>query len=95
MSAQMNARIAEVTDRIVARSAASRAAYLARMDAGRRSAGRIAPISAAPTSRMAMPPAIRPTRPSSRTGQKPNIAIVSAYNDMLSGASAAGALPPV
>jgi phosphogluconate dehydratase len=80
----LNPVLARVTDRIRARSAASRGAYLARMDAAARAAGTArAHVSCAnqahayaafePNEKLAL-----------RQARLPNLAIVSAYNDMLS-----------
>jgi len=75
--------VAEVTDRIARRSAATRAAYLARTDAaidrgparGKLACANLAHGFAA---------ADEPVTSGLKSGRKPNVAIVSAYNDMLS-----------
>ncbi len=79
----MHSRIVEVTDRIRARSAATRAAYLARMAAAREegprrtalSCGNLAHVAAAcgPADKAAL-----------AEGHAGNLGIVTAYNDMLS-----------
>lgn len=75
--------VAEVTDRIVRRSAGTRTAYLARVDAaigtgparGKLACANLAHGFAA---------AEEPVKSGLRSGRKPNVAIVSSYNDMLS-----------
>ena len=75
--------VAEVTDRIARRSAATRAAYLARTDTaivtgparGKLACANLAHGFAA---------ADEPVKSGLRSGRKPNVAIVSSYNDMLS-----------
>lgn len=78
----LNHRLTEITDRIVARSAQTRAAYLARMEAARRQgpsrghlscSGQAHAFAAAGTDQDAL-----------ATGQSGNLGIVTAYNDMLS-----------
>jgi len=80
----LNPTLARVTDRIRARSAASRAAYLGRVEAAARAAGTArahvscanqahAYAAFAPNDKLVL-----------RQARLPNLAIVSAYNDMLS-----------
>ncbi len=86
--------VAAVTERLVARSAQTRAAYLARIDAatdrgparGKLGCANLAHGFAAsePTEKSAL-----------RSGGKPNLAIVTSYNDMLSAHQPYGAYPPV
>lgn len=75
--------VAEVTDRIARRSAATRAAYLARTDAAIQTGparGRLACANLA----HGFAAADEPVKSGLRSGRKPNVAIVSSYNDMLS-----------
>ncbi|MEA2756675.1 MAG: phosphogluconate dehydratase [Aliidongia sp.] len=83
MTAPLNARMAEVTARIVARSEASRAAYLARMAAASAPRPYRTDLGCA---NLAHGTAACGTEDKAdlKTSPKPNIAIVSAYNDMLS-----------
>ena len=82
MAQPLHARVGEVTARIVERSRDSRARYLDRIEAAA-APGRRARSSAAPISPMALPPAGR-DKDALRDGDAPNLAIVTAYNDMLS-----------
>jgi dihydroxyacid dehydratase/phosphogluconate dehydratase len=78
----MHPTLARVTDRIVRRSAGLRGAYLARIDAAR--------LDAPARSRLGCGnlahgfAAAGADKPMLRGGRGPNLAIVSAYNDMLS-----------
>jgi phosphogluconate dehydratase len=75
--------VAEVTERITRRSAATRTAYLARTDAAidkGTARGRLACANLA----HGFAAAEEPVKSGLRSGRKPNVAIVSAYNDMLS-----------
>jgi len=86
--------VAEVTDRIVARSAAGRAAYLERIAAAADrgpARGRLACANLA----HGFAAADEPVKTALRTSQKPNIAIVSAYNDMLSAHQPFESYPPI
>ncbi len=79
----MHPTVAEVTQRIVARSRDSRAAYLEQMEAARRSGPGRAKLSCANFAHaFAALPEEGKTR--MRDPTAPNVAIVSAYNDMLS-----------
>ncbi|CAI9399747.1 phosphogluconate dehydratase [Nocardioides sp. T2.26MG-1] len=83
MTTQMNATVQAVTDRIVARSAESRAEYLRRIRAAADTGparGRLACANVAHGFAAADPDA----KQALRGHVKPNLAIVSAYNDMLS-----------
>jgi len=83
MPAPLNARVAEVTERIVARSAASRATYLDRMDAAADPRPHRTDLGCANLAHGYA--ACEPGDKSDlKTSPKANIAIVSAYNDMLS-----------
>jgi phosphogluconate dehydratase len=86
--------ISEVTDRIVARSAAGRTAYLERIAAAADrgpARGRLACANLA----HGFASADEPVKTELRSGGKPNIAIVSAYNDMLSAHQPFEAYPPI
>ena len=83
MSHPVNPRIALVTERIVARSAASRAAYLARMAAAATPRPHRTELSCANLAH-GMAACAAGEKSDLTTSPKPNIAIVSAYNDMLS-----------
>jgi phosphogluconate dehydratase len=81
--AALHPRLGAVTDRIVARSAVSRAAYLARMAAAGRAGPQRTHLNCANLAHASA--ACGATEKAElNTGLKPNIAIVSAYNDMLS-----------
>lgn len=75
--------VAEVTDRIIARSRESRAAYLAQVDAAQRSGPGRAKLSCANFAHAfaAMPD---DDKARMRNPMAPNLGIVTAYNDMLS-----------
>ena len=79
----MHPAIAEVTARIVERSRGPRAAYLAQMEAARQSGPGRGKLSCANWAHAfaASPEGDKRTM---RDPNAPNIAIVSAYNDMLS-----------
>jgi len=86
--------LTEVTDRIVARSAEGRTAYLARIAAAAEQGparGRLACANLA----HGFASAEEPVKTGLRTSQKPNIAIVSAYNDMLSAHQPFESYPPI
>jgi phosphogluconate dehydratase len=86
--------VSEVTDRIVARSAAGRTAYLQRIaEAADRgpARGRLACANLA----HGFAAAEEPVKAGLRSSSKPNIAIVSAYNDMLSAHQPFEAYPPI
>src|SRR4249919_2679961 len=86
--------ISEVTDRIVARSEAGRTAYLERIAAAADrgpARGRLACANLA----HGFASADEPIKTELRAGGKPNIAIVSAYNDMLSAHQPFEAYPAV
>ncbi|WP_369293438.1 phosphogluconate dehydratase [Nocardioides sp.] len=79
----MHPTVAAVTDRIVERSEPARTAYLARIDAAAErgpARGRLACANLA----HGFAASEEPVKTALRSGGKPNIAIVSAYNDMLS-----------
>ncbi|MEM1233901.1 MAG: phosphogluconate dehydratase [Pseudomonadota bacterium] len=75
-------RIAQVTDRIVARSATARATYLARMEAAASEGPRRAHLTCGNQAHAyaALPEA----QEALARGRAPNLGIVTAYNDMLS-----------
>jgi phosphogluconate dehydratase len=75
--------VAEVTDRIIARSRESRSAYLAQVDAAQRSGPGRAKLSCANFAHAfaALP---EEGKAKMRNPTAPNLAIVTAYNDMLS-----------
>ena len=75
--------IADVTDRIVARSAPGREAYLARIR-GAAERGPARGQLACANLAHGFAAAEEPVKAGLRSGGKPNLAIVSAYNDMLS-----------
>jgi phosphogluconate dehydratase len=80
---RLHPTLAEVTARIVERSRPSRQAYLDRLDAAAvrgPARGRLACANLA----HGFAAADQPAKTELRTGTKPNVAIVSAYNDMLS-----------
>ena len=78
----LHPRIAEITNRIVERSRDTRAAYLARIDAAAHG-GRRSRLGCANQAHAFA--ATGPTdKPRLVAGQTPNLAIVTAYNDMLS-----------
>ena len=79
---------AEVTERIVERSRATRADYLARMEAARSAGTGRAKLSCANWAH-AFAAESDGTKAAMRDPTAPNIAIVSAYNDMLSAHPAA------
>ncbi|MGE3845853.1 MAG: dihydroxy-acid dehydratase, partial [Gammaproteobacteria bacterium] len=81
--AVLNPRVAEVTARIVARSEASRGDYLERMRGARGAGPQRARLACANLAH-GFAAADAPDKPQLKTGGWPNIAIVSAYNDMLS-----------
>ena len=85
---------AEVTERITARSRASRADYLARMDEARASAPGRGKLSCA---NFAHAFAAQPEgdKQRMRDPKAPNVAIVSAYNDMLSAHQPLERFPPI
>ncbi|HUL80726.1 MAG TPA: phosphogluconate dehydratase [Gammaproteobacteria bacterium] len=82
-TAPLHPRLAEVTERIRARSAATRRAYLARM-AEARSAGTARTKLACTNLAHAIAASHPEDKRALRLMQWPNIGIVSAYNDMLS-----------
>ena len=90
----MNPVIAETTARIARRSRQGRAAYLERMDAARRSGPGRAKLSCAnwAHSFAALP---GESRQRMMDPTAPNIAIVSAYNDMLSAHQPLAAFPDI
>jgi phosphogluconate dehydratase len=79
----MHPVVEEVTQRIVARSRDSRAAYLERMEAARRAGPGRAKLSCANFAH-AFAASPENDKARMRDPEAPNIAIVSAYNDMLS-----------
>jgi len=78
----LNEQLAEITDRIVARSAASRNAYLARMQAARRQGPSRGHLSCSGQAHAFA--AAGPDQATLASGQGGNLGIVTAYNDMLS-----------
>ncbi len=82
-SAAINSTIAYVTERIRQRSEASRRAYLARMQAALHQ-GPARQQLACTNLAHGFAAADAPDKPQLKNGRWPNIAIVSAYNDMLS-----------
>ncbi len=83
MSTPLNARVAQVTERIVTRSAASRSAYLARMDAASDPRPTRNDLGCANLAH-GYAACAADEKDDLKTSPKSNIAIVSAYNDMLS-----------
>jgi len=86
--------VAEVTERIVRRSETSRAAYLERTRAAAErgpARGRLACANLA----HGFAAAEEPVKSDLRSSRKPNLAIVSAYNDMLSAHQPFEAYPPI
>ena len=83
MTTELNARVGEVTERIIARSRTSRQAYLARIDAA---------VAKGPTRKRlgcanfahGFAACGAGDKEALREGTGPNLAIVTAYNDMLS-----------
>ena len=75
--------VAEVTARIAARSAATRTAYLARIDAAADKGPARGKLACANLAH-GFAASEEPVRAGLRSGRKPNVAIVSSYNDMLS-----------
>ncbi len=89
--------LAEVTERLVRRSAATRAAYLERLRAARVAGparGRLACANLA-HGFAAAEPEEKPELARQSVGAKPNLAIVTSYNDMLSAHQPYGEYPPV
>ncbi|MFD3190135.1 phosphogluconate dehydratase [Sedimentitalea sp. HM32M-2] len=78
----LQSRVLQVTDRIVARSADSRAQYLARMDAARRRGPARAHLSCSGQAHAFA--AAGPDQAALAGGSAGNLGIVTAYNDMLS-----------
>ncbi len=78
----LNHKLTEITDRIVARSAQTRAAYLARMEAARRQGPSRGHLSCSGQAHAFA--AAGPDQSALATGQSGNLGIVTAYNDMLS-----------
>ena len=75
--------VAEVTARITRRSTATRTAYLARIDAAADKGPARGKLACANLAH-GFAAAEEPVRSGLRSGRKPNVAIVSSYNDMLS-----------
>ena len=94
MTTPLNPRIAEVTQRIAARSAASRAAYLARMDAAGNPQPQRRDLGCANLAH-GYAGCAADDKSDLKTSPKPNIAIVSAYNDMLSAHQPFERFPPL
>ena len=94
MTTLLNPRVAEVTQRIVARSAASRAAYLARMDAAGGPQPQRSDLGCANLAH-GYAGCAADDKSDLKTSPKPNIAIVSAYNDMLSAHQPFERFPPL
>jgi phosphogluconate dehydratase len=78
----LNQTLAQITDRIIKRSAQSRAAYLARMEAARRQGPSRGHLSCSGQAHAFA--AAGPDQSQLATGQGGNLGIVTAYNDMLS-----------
>ena len=83
MTARRHDTLVRVTERIRERSRTSRAAYLKRIEQAIES-GPVRGVSRARTWRTASPPAPRSTRPPCTRRTAANIAMISAYNDVLS-----------
>ncbi|WP_449253541.1 phosphogluconate dehydratase [Brevundimonas naejangsanensis] len=79
----LNPVVAEVTDRIVARSRQTRADYLRRMDAGSASGPGRAKLSCANWAHAFAAQTVA-DKLTAMTGAQPNLGVVTAYNDMLS-----------
>ncbi|HET8554759.1 MAG TPA: phosphogluconate dehydratase [Rhodanobacteraceae bacterium] len=79
----MHPVIAETTERIIERSRATRAAYLARIDAEVRAGSRRRESSCGNQAH-GFAASSRDDKADLRAGDKPNLGVVSAYNDMLS-----------
>lgn len=90
----LNARVAEITNRIRAKSRQTRAAYLSKM---RAMASRAPHRSTVSCGNLAHAAAACPTDDKKRlaSGNGPNIGIVTAYNDMLSAHQPLGAYPDI
>ncbi len=86
--------VAEVTDRIIERSCKTREAYLARMESAMRDGPTRSTLSCGNLAHgFAACNAV--AKSDLAADHKPNIAIVSAYNDMLSAHQPYGAFPPI
>ena len=83
MAPPLNPVVAEVTARIVERSQATRADYLRRMDAARDSGAGRAKLSCANWAHAFAGQTIA-DKLTAMDGSKPNVGVVTAYNDMLS-----------
>jgi phosphogluconate dehydratase len=79
----LHPRLRDVTERIAARSLSTRANYLARMQAAKHSGPMREQLACANLAH-GFAAADSPDKPMLRSSRWPNIAIVSAYNDMLS-----------
>jgi len=88
----VNPTIAEVTARIAARSRESRAQYLARMEEARRAGGARGHLDCGNLAHVCAAAPLG-DKSSIRHGEGKNIAIVTAYNDMLSAHQPLGAYP--
>ena len=78
----LNKSLSEITDRIIARSAATRSAYMERMKAARRKGPSRGHLSCSGQAHAFA--AAGPDQATLATGQGGNLGIVTAYNDMLS-----------
>jgi phosphogluconate dehydratase len=83
MSSLLHPRLRVVTERVAARSAASRAAYLGRMEAAG-AAGPQRAVAGCANLAHGVAACTPEEKSDLKASPKPNIAIVSAYNDMLS-----------
>ena len=92
MTPNLHPRVAHVTERIRRRSAASREAYLERIDGVDTAAPRRAALSCTNLAH-GCAAAAEPQKESLGRGRGPNLAIVSAYNDMLSAHAPYAAYP--
>ena len=84
MTTKLNARIGEVTQRIVQRSRPSRQAYLARIDAAVADKPARKRLGCANLAHGFAACATGDKDDAARAATRPNLAIVTAYNDMLS-----------
>ena len=83
MAPPLNPVVAEVTARIIERSRATRADYIRRMDAARDSGAGRAKLSCANWAHAFAGQTIA-DKLTAMDGSKPNVGVVTAYNDMLS-----------
>ncbi len=79
----LNPVVATVTERLIARSRGSRAAYLAKINAARETGPRRGHLACGNLAH-GFAASAAPDKNALRSGHAPNIAIITAYNDMLS-----------